>query len=346
MIKHKTRVPQVLLPVGQVLPLVKDTISPVFRARATNKSALESSIVPQQSFNQRISSTPNNEISVVVIREGDYAEDIDFEDTNTPSSCSVYANECFSYLHDLDIRWSLKPNFLAQQISVTPKHRAYTVDFLVNLHSQLCSLYTLPLELETLYCAVGIFDRFLSVRMCSVENLHLVALASFLIASKFEESFYPAVEHMLRFAPSTIRKTEVLKMEAVILDALHFKLGSPTPFRFLRRYAKAARADQTVGMLARFLCEYSLTCYSLVSNYTSSLIAAACISHALRIANKPAWTATLQRYSGHEHHDIVKCMQDMRVLVRRAPLLKTQAVYRKYAQSKYLKISVRACTSI
>jgi hypothetical protein len=83
------------------------------------------------------------------------------------------------------------------------------------------------------------------------------------------------------------------------------------------RYAKLARADSTIVIVSRFITEYAMSSYSLSTNYLPSQVAAAGIliflfficflatSLALRIVNRPPWTATLQKESGYKHDDLL-----------------------------------------
>lgn len=49
--------------------------------------------------------------------------------------------------------------------------------------------------------------------------------------------------------------------------------------------------------LARFILEFSLMSYEMIT-LSDSKIAAACLFMALRMSNKPGWNKTLEYYSG------------------------------------------------
>ena len=178
------------------------------------------------------------------------------------------------------------------------------------------------------------------------EKINLAALGSLYVASKFEETYYPTVDQMLKFVPVAGKKEDVLLMERIILNDLRYRLGAPTAVTFLKRFAKASYADSTIGMVARFICEHSLLSYSLTTNYPPSLVAAACISHALRVVQRPPWTATLQHYSGYRFEDILPCMSELREHVKRAPTMKFRTIFKKYAEQRYLKAALQAVQNI
>ncbi|KAA6394766.1 MAG: hypothetical protein EZS28_009713, partial [Streblomastix strix] len=80
--------------------------------------------------------------------------------------------------------------------------------------------------------------------------------------------------------------------------------------------------------------------------YLPSHIAAASISHALRIAGRPPWTATLQQYTGYSYDDLVPVLVEIKALVKVAPTLKIQAIFKKYSSQKYLRAALTAVQSI
>ena len=202
------------------------------------------------------------------------------------------------------------------------------------------------MQLDTLFLAVSIFDRFLSRRTIPAEKINLAALGAFYVASKFEETYYPTIDQMLKFVPAAGKKDDVLLMERIILSDLRYTLGAPTAVTFLKRYAKASYADSPIGMLARFICEHSLLSYTLTTNYPPSMIAAASIAHALRCVQRAPWTATLQHYSGYKYEDLLPCMSELRDHVKRAPQMKLRTIYKKYAEQKYLKAALQAVQNI
>jgi hypothetical protein len=56
--------------------------------------------------------------------------------------------------------------------------------------------------------------------------------------------------------------------------------------------------------------------------------------------------ATLQKYTGYTYEDIFPCIVEMKGTVKKAPLLKTQAIFKKYSDSKYLKAATVAVEKI
>lgn len=288
----------------------------------------------------------DNCVPYFVVPEGEEIEDIDTQNRENEFSCAVYVEDVYNYLKELEVKHRLPPDFMRIQANITPRLRAYCIDWQVEMHRQLSAILPHSLNVDTLFLAISILDRFLSKRAISVGKLNLLGLTSFYIAGKFEETYYPSINQLLLLVPEAGKKDDVIRMEKIVLDELHYSLGAPTSLHFLKRFTYAAHADSLIGMLSRFIAEYSFTNYTLTSTYLPSQIAAAATAHALRIVARPPWSATLVRHTGYTYEELRPCLVEMKNVVKRAPLLKTQSIYRKYAQIKYLQAAIIAVQKI
>lgn len=281
-----------------------------------------------------------------VVPDDEQREDIDINDLNNEYAVAIYAEDVYKYLKEMEFKYRPMPDYMSHQEHITPRLRAYCVDWLVEMHKHLSQAFEKPLQLDTLFLSISILDRFLARKSIAADRLHLVGLGAFYIASKFEETYYPSIDQLLRFAPEIMRKDDVIRIERIILNELRFVLGVPTSICFLKRYAKVAHADPMIGMLSRFMTEYAMSSYSISTNFLPSQIAAAATAHALRIVNRHPWTATLQYYTGYTYEELRPVLVELKDAVKKAPTLKTQAIYKKYADNKYLRAAVIAVQKI
>lgn len=83
-------------------------------------------------------------------------EDIDEEDKKNPILVSVYSNDIYKYLRNLELQFPVRKGYLQGQ-EVTPKMRCVLIDWLIEVHDQF------HLMQETLFLTVAIIDRFLQV---------------------------------------------------------------------------------------------------------------------------------------------------------------------------------------
>ncbi|KAJ4459967.1 putative G2/mitotic-specific cyclin-B [Paratrimastix pyriformis] len=266
---------------------------------------------------------------------GNY-DDIDLNDAGNPQAVSEYVQDIYEYLMELEQRERVSENFLSIQTEVTDRIRSTLVDYLVDVHM---GFQMLP---ETLFLTVNVLDRFLALKPVAQNKLQMVGITALLVAAKYEETYIPQLKDFVNVTDMTCTKADLIRTERMILSSLKFSLSVPTSLSFLKRYAKAAQADNTIGMLSRFMAELALMDAHISAAYRPSIVAAAAIYHALRCTHNPGWTANLQHYSGYTEADLTPCAHELRELVRRAPTGKLQAVFRKYSQQKYLGVA-RLC---
>jgi hypothetical protein len=70
-----------------------------------------------------------------------------------------------------------------------------------------------------------------------------VGATAMYIASKFEEILPPELADFTYITDDTYNKTQIVRMERLILKILDFNLAAPTSHTFLLRYLKASEVD-------------------------------------------------------------------------------------------------------
>lgn len=115
--------------------------------------------------------------------------------------------------------------------------RGILVDWLVEVAAEF------RLVSDTLFSAVALVDRVLSLRPVPRARLQLVGVACMLLAAKYEEIYAPQVDEFVFITDNTYSRDELLNAEAEALGDLGFSLSAPTAKTFLRRFVKAALGD-------------------------------------------------------------------------------------------------------
>ncbi|XP_062440766.1 G2/mitotic-specific cyclin-B3 [Rhea pennata] len=263
-------------------------------------------------------------------------EDIDKEQLGDPYASAEYAKEIFDYMREREEKFVL-PNYMEKQPDISGDMRAILVDWMVEVQENF------ELNHETLYLAVKLVDHYLVEVVSMRDKLQLIGSTAILIASKFEvvpwqERCPPCVDDFLYICDDAYKREELIAMEMSILRTLKFDINIPIPYRFLRRFAKCARANMETLTLARFLCEMTLQEYDYVRESPSKL-AASCLLLALTMRNLGGWTPTLEYYSGYCSQDLHPLVKRLNFLLTYQPHDKLKAVWTKYSHRVFFEVA-------
>ncbi|EIM23191.1 G2/M-specific cyclin NimE [Wallemia mellicola] len=258
-------------------------------------------------------------------------EDLDAEDEGDPLMVSEYVVEIFEYMKVLEQQTMPNPNYMDNQKELRWRMRGVLVDWLIEIHHK---FRLLP---ETLFLAINIVDRFLSLRIVSIIKLQLVGLTAMLIAAKYEEVMCPTVANVVYMSDGGYEESELLKAEQYVLQILSWDLSYPNPIHFLRRVSKADDYDIETRTLAKYFMEISCVEEKLL-RFPPSQIAAAATYLSRMCLDRGEWSANLVHYSGYSVLELLPCAQVMLDYVKSKDI-KHDAFYRKYASKKFLKAS-------
>ena len=258
-------------------------------------------------------------------------DDLDADDMEDPLMVSEYVVEIFNYLREQELLTLPTPDYMDNQKDLHWKMRGILVDWLVEVHQK---FRLLP---ETLFLAVNIIDRFLSLRVCSLPKLQLVGITALFIASKYEEVMCPSIQNFIYMADGGYTDDEILKAEQYVLQVLDFNLSFPNPMNFLRRVSKADQYDIQVRTVAKYLLEISLVDHRFLV-YPPSLVAAAGMYFARYMLDRGCWDANLIHYSGYTEGQIIGCVRLMIDYLQKP--IRHEAFYKKYASKKFIKASL------
>ena len=257
--------------------------------------------------------------------------DIDKDDHDNPQLVAEYVNDIYSYMRHLETSLPIEKRYL-DGTELNGRMRGILVDWLVQVHLRFHLLQ------ETLYLAVDIIDRFLQVQEVSKSKLQLVGVTAMLLASKYEEMYAPEINDFVYITDNAYTKSDIRKMECLILKKLDFNLGRPLPLHFLRRNSKAGEVDANKHTLAKYLMELTIVDYDLV-HCTPSQIAAAALCLSIKLLDQEEWSDTLTYYSHYRESEILPIIQRMGYLVQRSGVGKLTAIKTKYQSSKFMRIS-------
>jgi len=176
------------------------------------------------------------------------------------------------------------PKYMNYQKDLKPHMRGILGEWLIGIHK---GMRMVP---ETLFIAMNLIDRFLSVRAISIEKVQLVGVVCFLIASKYEEICAPSIKMMLDFSAKTSTAEEIKEAEKYVLKSVKYNLSYSSPITFLRRISKADGFDAQSRTLAKYLVEIYCVEYRLIQ-YPPSCIAAAAMWLARLALDRGEWVS-------------------------------------------------------
>lgn len=213
--------------------------------------------------------------------------------------------------------------------------RTTLVDWLLQVHLR---YHLLP---ETLWIAVNILDRFLSVRVVSTQKLQLVGLTALFIAAKYEEILAPSVDEFVYMADNGYTKDEILKGERIILQTLDFNISAYcTPYSWVRRISKADDYDIQTRTLSKFLMEVTLLDHRFL-RCKPSMIAAVGMYLSRRMLGSD-WNDAFVYYSDFTEAQL-RTAADMICERLVEDGFERVFVYVKYSSKKFLRASAYAC---
>lgn len=271
----------------------------------------------------------------------DAVENIDADDTENPILVSEYVNDIYAYLFWLEKQKPIEPDHLKDQKEVIPKMRSILIDWINEVHHQ---FHLVP---ETFHMCVAIIDSYLQVvKTTSRQHLQMVGVTALFIASKYEELFPPAIGDFIYITDDTYTKNQLLDMEIRIMKALDFNLSRPLPIHFLRRFSKAASAEDCHHAMSKYFLELVTTEYSM-AHYRPSEIAASSLYLSLQLINpskiptEEIWNPTLEFYSRYSAEHLKPISRQIAMLAKNASSAKLKAVFQKYQSFQLGKISLR-----
>ncbi|XP_060064040.1 G2/mitotic-specific cyclin-B3-like [Ylistrum balloti] len=291
-------------------------------------SSLSSSKVSLDDIVEDLNETYTKEETLVAPPEG--VDDVDKENMTDIAQVALYASFIFEYYKERELKFMV-PAYMEKQTSLTTNMRAILVDWLVEVQENF------ELNHETLYLAVKLVDLYLTVKNVSKERLQLVGAAALFISCKFDERCPPMVADFLYICDDAYTKNDFLAMERSVLKTIGFDIGMPLSYRFLRRYAKCARASMETLTLARYILELSLMEYDFLK-YRESEMASACLCLAFRMKKCGEWNKTLEYYTGYQDDQLLPLMQQLNTMLE-SPSRQLTTIKSKYSHRVFYEVA-------
>lgn len=263
------------------------------------------------------------------------AYDFDAESGPDIANVSEFAFDIFRYYKSRE-KFFHVGDYLPRHPRLNKQTRAVVADWMVEIQE------TFELNHETLYMAVKILDIFLAnTEQVEKNDLQVLACAAFFISCKFEERSPPLIEDFMYICDEQFDRTQLIQAEMKVLGTIHYDIGFPLSYRFVRRYARVTKMDMPKLTLARYILETSLMFYEFVS-VSESLMAAAATLLALKMHDMEAtWSPILQKYSGYRSEDVEPLMWELNHMLHKRRVIydRLETVFSKYSHEVFFSVA-------
>ena len=253
------------------------------------------------------------------------------ENNKFPQNVDEYFDDICIELNNKEEQYLPDANYMSKQKDINHRMRAILIDWLVDVHLKY------KMVPQTLYIAVNLIDRYLSMNEASRINLQLVGVASMFIASKYEEIYPPELKDFVYITDNAYVKSEVLDMESKMLSSLSFDITFPTQWSFLEIFRKKLDLDQKTFYLAWFLMELSLINYKMLK-FKLSQIAASALFIAIKSVNFYN-KADFEKSTGYTEDSVQDCVREINNYNIYNSTHSLQAIRRKFSSKKYEEVA-------
>ena len=304
---------------------VKDTSTTLFELKEDNSSAGLKISNPEDAITKSAinrNKTKEDEYPVKDYFQDDYAEDI-FKNIKKDERMNIYDYSSNNLFRLQDTRF------------INEKSRSRIFQWLVYNN------YYLNLNDNTIFMAMNILDRYISKYKVENSEFQLVAISSYLIASKFEDIYAPTVDSLSEICNYIYVNNDIIRKEHEILTRLNFDILYNSSYKYLTCLHSIEEKDNlSLFYLAQFILELSLENVDILA-YSQSKRACAALFIAKKIMKITiSWNDLKFNYYYNEN-EIKIIQKKMIILLNNVIKNKIKnAVFMKFATPRYKCVSV------
>lgn len=245
-------------------------------------------------------------------------------DESDPQRASEYAADIMTRMMDEEMALLPNANYMDGQADLNPKMRSILVDWLIEVHMKY------KMSDDTLFLAINIIDRYLSLRVVPRQRLQLIGVVAMFIAAKFEEIDPPRAHEFAYITDNTYSKKEVVNMEARLISVLEFKVVVPTAMQFFDRLSRVNKSDSTHRALTKLILETSLLDLRSTRHPPSVLVSSAILLSNEILKRRSVWPSAMVHHTRRSEAALKGCVDDLKTIMDWAKTSQFQVVQKKY----------------
>jgi cyclin B len=267
---------------------------------------------------------------------------VDKKDPKKITCRAEYIQEIVKYFRQREGFTTAKIGYLIKtQSELTENIRAQLVDWMIGVSDKMCLLN------ETLYLAVNILDRYLSIEKVTKAKLPIFGVTAIHIAAKVEEIYPPSITDIVMTCERGCSREEIHRTEILMLKALKYDILNASVFKFIERYTKLLEVPDLVVHKSNYYAHLLLLDYNML-NYLPSLLAAGAIylaCHNTGTANKNwEWNLKISPEIGHKEEEVVDFAKKLPYILRTMAKGEFQAARKKFTHKRYMEVSKQEIT--
>ena len=217
---------------------------------------------------------------------------------------------------------------------INEKHRAVVIEWLsyiVHYFSQ---------SNETLFMSINIMDRYISKKKITLNIYQLVAISSYLIASKYEDTFTPSIDDLIYISKNIYKHNDITTMEKDILDTLNFDIFSVSSYQFLSSFYLLSNINNKILFcLGHLILEICLLNIEIMS-YEQSLLAIGSLLIAKKSLEIKGDLPNIKLIYNYNVNDIKEIQKKIVLFLNKIVYSdKNCLILEKFEKKKYLSVS-------
>ena len=223
---------------------------------------------------------------------------------------------------------------LQDSSEINEKHRSVVIEWLSYI------IHYFSQSNETLFMCINIMDRYITKKKVTLNNYQLVAISSYLIASKYEDTNSPSIDDLIYISKNIYSHNNIIEMEIDILSTLNFDIFSVSSYQFFSFFYLISNLNNKILFcLGHLILELCLLNIDLMS-YDSSQLAIGSFIIAKKSLEIKGGLSNIKLFYNYNENDMIEIQKKIVLFLNRIVYSnKNCLILEKYEKKKYLSVS-------
>lgn len=206
--------------------------------------------------------------------------------------------------------YSIENIFQFQDKSINEKRRKNVIELFFYYN------FRWKLNPDSVYLAINILDRYINKKKIKKDEYELVAIAAFMIGSKYEDIYFPNAKVLSYMYSFRYNPDEILEKESDILSTLNYSLLYNSSFKILQLlYHISGIKNENLYYFSELALEVSLTDLSIME-YSQRKRAVAAFLLAKKFFGIKSGNYTILLYFGYIQEEILSIQRKIYTLLK------------------------------